>query len=102
MVKWADYLIAEVRYNAAGTHIDRVRGYADDGGDAVGDTMEKTRQTVVSELKNGTTFCTIFKGDNGKWKKGEGVIIDPVGGTEYIKTKPDSTKRDNLGNLPTF
>lgn len=102
MAKWADYLIAEVRYNAAGTHIDKVRGYVDDGGDSVGASMEKTRQTVVSELKSGTTFCTIFKGDNGKWKQGAAVIIDVVDGTEYIKTKPDNTKRDNLGDLPTY
>jgi hypothetical protein len=29
--KWADYLISAVRYDAAGTHIDKVRVHEDEG-----------------------------------------------------------------------
>ena len=33
--KWADYLISAVRYNAAETHIEKVRVHVDEG-DKVG------------------------------------------------------------------
>lgn len=58
--KCADYLISAVRYNTAGTHIDRVRYHADNG-DSMGSATETTRQQVVDSLENGVTFVTIYR-----------------------------------------
>jgi hypothetical protein len=103
MAKWADYLISAVRYNQAGTHIDRVMSHPDNG-DSVGTGSEVTRQRVVALLDGGTTFMTIYKNpnDSNKWVRGAEVGIVTIDGTKYIRTDADKTKLDNLGDLPTF
>ena len=99
--KWSDYLISAVRYNATGSHIDEVRVHVDNG-DTVGSGTSKTRDTVISQLSAGTTFATIYKNSDGKWNLGASVEIVTIEGTKYIKTVPDNTKKDNLGDLPRF
>ncbi|QUP55905.1 DUF3892 domain-containing protein (plasmid) [Ralstonia syzygii] len=101
MAKWADYLIFAVRFNTKRTHIDQVR-VAVDNGDAVGATSEHDRQTIVSAVKNGTTFATIYKNASGNWDKGKQVYIVPISGSEYLKTIADNRLVDNLDNLPEF
>lgn len=101
MNKWADYGISAVRYNAAHTHIDKVRAHPDNG-DTIGAYSEYTRADVVAAIKKGTTFVTIFKGTDGKWKKGQPVYIIKVKGVEYIKTVDNGKAVDNLDNLPEF
>ena len=101
MSKWADYLISEVRFNTAGTHIDKVRTHVDNG-ESVGPAVDIDRVTAVSRIEAGYTFETIYKGDDGKWKRGRRVKIVVINGTKYIKTYDDSTTRDNLDDLPQF
>lgn len=101
MTKWADYLISAVRYNAEHSHIVQVKQHQDSG-DSVKASTIVPRSTVVANLKARTTYMTIYKDNDGKWKKGEEVIIKPVEGTEYITTDPNETKKDNLGELPEF
>lgn len=101
MAKWADYLISAVRFNNAGTHIERVRTHVDNG-DTVGPAVEMERTTVVNRIEAGDTFETIYTGDDGKWKRGRRVKIVVINGIKYIKTYDDSTTRDNLDDLPTF
>lgn len=99
--KWADWLISAVRYNAAETHIDKVRAHVDTG-DSVGSPGEMMRTRVVELLDEGTTFVTIVKGEDGKWKRGALVQTIKVSGAIYIRTDADSTASDNLGSLPRF
>lgn len=101
MAKWADYGISAVRFNGAHTHIDRVRVHRDNG-DTIGEGTEYARANIVNSIKNGTTFVTIFKGNDGNWKKGQPVYIIVINGTEYIKTVDNGKAVDNLDNLPEF
>jgi hypothetical protein len=101
MDKWADYLISRVRFNSSETHIDKVEVYPDNG-DKLGVKTEFTRQTVIALIDKGYTFATIFKNGDGKWDMGAHVEVVPIEGIRYIKTYADSTKRDNLDNLPRF
>jgi hypothetical protein len=101
MAKWADYLISAVRFNAAGTHIDKVKAHVDQD-DSVGSPVVMDRQTVIARINSGTTFATIFDNGNGGWKLGAHVKVVPIYGVDYIKTYADGTTRDNLDNLPTF
>ena len=101
MTKWADYLISAVRFNSAGTHIDRVRTHTDNNY-TVGLPVEMERTTVVNRLNGGTTFATIYKNNTGNWTLGAMVKIVRIDGVDYIKTYSDGTKKDNLDNLPTF
>lgn len=101
MAKWADYGISAVRYNSAHTHIDRVQAYPDNG-ESLGSLVEFSRATVVSQIKAGTTFVTIFRGTDGNFRKGQPVYIIKINGTEYIKTVDNGKEQDNLENLPEF
>lgn len=100
MAKWADYGISAVRYNAAHTHIDRVRAHPDNG-DAIGAPAEYERATIVKAIKDGYTFITIVS-SGGNWQKGQSIYIIKVNGVEYIKTMDNGLARDNLENLPEF
>lgn len=101
MAKWADFLISAVRYDKDKKHIFKVKKH-EDKGDNVGSAETVARTVVVSELKKGYTYMTIYKGDEGKWKKGEDVRIITVNNKEYIRTDANEKEADNLGNLPEF
>jgi hypothetical protein len=101
MNKWADFLISAVKFNDKHTHIDKVRAYPDNG-DNLGSLIEQSRANVVAAIKKGTTFITIFKNEEGKWKKGQPVFTINIHGTEYIKTVDNGKAIDNLDNLPEF
>jgi Protein of unknown function (DUF3892) len=100
MPKWADYGISNVRYNAAHTHIDKVK-VREDKGDTLGTEEEWARTKVVSEIEKGTTFVTILKTDD-KWKKGQDVHLVTVNNVKYIRTDKNQKASDNLENLPEF
>lgn len=99
--KWADYCISAVRFNDKHTHIDKVRRHLDND-TSIGAGSEVSRESVISDLKRGTTYITVFKDQSDKWKKGQSVYIVKINGTEYIKTVDDKTTKDNLDNLPEF
>lgn len=101
MNKWADYGISAVRFNNAHTHIDRVRVHPDNG-DTIGGGTEHLRAEIVSSIRKGVTFVTIFRGTDEKWSKGQPVYIIKINGTEYIKTIDNGNAVDNLDNLPEF
>ena len=101
MAKWADYGISEVRYDEDRTHIVKVK-VREDKGDTVGPAEEWARKQVVSAIEGGTTFVTILKGSDGKWKKGQDVHIITVNEVKYIRTDQNRKAADNLENLPEF
>lgn len=101
MTKWADYGISAVRFNSTHTHIDRVRAHPDSG-DTIGAAVEYDRTTIVAAIKKGTTFVTIFKSNDSKWKQGQAIYIIKVNGVEYLKTVDNGKAVDNLDNLPEF
>ena len=79
--KWADYLISAVRYNAAGTHIDKVRVH-EDKGEKIGSPGIWERSAVVTSLEANYTFMTITKSSEGAWQSGAKVGIVTVRGQE--------------------
>ena len=101
MEKWADYGISAVKFNYAHTHIDKVRVHPDNG-ETIGASVEHARTDIVNAIKKGSTFVTILKGDDGKWKKGQPVYIIKINGIGYIKTVDNGKAADNLDNLPEF
>ena len=100
MAKSADYFISKVRFNPAGTHIDKVIQHDVTDGNNFGNGYERTRSQVIDNLKNGSVYCTIF--DQNGWKLGSKVHHVKEYGKEYISTNPNETTKDNLDNLPTF
>lgn len=102
MTKWADYLIYTVHYNDDHDHIESVKAFEDNSEDKVGPSHEFSRATVISSIETGISFVTIYKGNDGKWLKGEDVRIVEVNNEKYIRTDANNKAADNLGNLPEY
>ena len=101
MAKWADYLVSAVRFDVHGNHIDWLRVHVDNG-DTVGPGNTYSRPDVVAAIKRGVTFMTITAGSGGTWNQGQRIYVVPIGGSEFLETYADSTRLDNLDNLPRF
>jgi hypothetical protein len=87
------YTVTKVSRVQANGHKHLSGVYTDSG-------VHYTRQEVVDSLALGNTWETSAGGFSAKIKK---VTYCPYGScmtTPYITTNPDSTKLDNLENLP--
>ena len=103
MTKWADYLVSAVHYvNKNGRrYIGKLMVHVDNG-DTVSQPSVWTRQQVIDKIDEGFSFLTIIKGADGKWKKGQKIQKVVINGVFYLKTIPNKTEDDNLGELPEF
>ncbi len=99
--KWADYVITRKRLSSAGTHIETVETYEHNGSNLTS-RATKSRDSVVSAIELGTTFCTATKNSDGTYSYGAPVKVVTMDGQKFIKTKADGVKKDNLDNLPDF
>ena len=98
MVKWAQYLISEVRYSHDHKRILQIKQHEDlDGQISEGKIVDK--EVVTSNLKKGKTYMTIYNGSSKTWKKGEQVRGFLVDGEYYIRTDKNKVNLDNLGML---
>src|SRR6266702_3577802 len=100
--RWADHLIYEARFDATQTRIIRLR-LAMDTGIGVDERGEYLRQDVVSAIKNGSTFATVFQDPvTGDWTFGHQVFLAAVNGVEYVKIGESASEKDDLGDTPRF
>ena len=95
------FYISAIQMDKTGQHIEWVKTHSvkNDIFDTKGSI--NSRKFIVELIETGyITFETISKIKNSNtWKTGAKVyIVDK----KYITTEPNGTKRDNLGNLPTF
>ena len=101
MVKWAEYLISEVRYSPDHKRILQVKQHKDlDGEVSEGEIVE--RGVVSSNIKKGTTYMTIHNGSSATWKRGDMVRAFIVDGDYYIRVDKNKVNLDNLGMLNEF
>jgi hypothetical protein len=101
MAQWADYLISEVRYDAAGTHVTEVLSHVDHG-DTVGAAIQRPREWVIGLLEEGRAFVTIYRDGPGQWSRGAEVVLVLLNGEKHLRTDSEVGRRDNLGDLPMF
>jgi hypothetical protein len=90
-MKWADYVITAVQYNADHTRIVAYEVWDD------GETLMNCRlvpwAAVARSLLDGKTFVTATKGTDGKFYRGASLEL-------VVKTVEDRVARDNLNHLP--
>ena len=96
MDKWADYLISQVSYDVdhlvstAMRHQETVKGIT--AGTAI------DRMTMASDIKNGSSYLTIYNGKD-TWKKGQKIRTFSIEGNPYLRIDGNKVKSDFLGDI---
>lgn len=99
MDKWADYLISEVSYDAQHLISVAIRHQDTDQGITKGKPVD--RLTISSDIKNGTSYVTIYSGKTS-WKKGYKIQTFSINGDPFLRIDGNKVKLDFLGDLPTI
>lgn len=94
MAKWADILIYDAKTGSDGNHLE-LFWCRDDKGDTLGAPYLLSRMEVISKIKSGKTFCTIYEGNDG-WRRGATIFIYSLFSREFVKTHRDGLQKDNL------
>jgi len=96
-----DYYIEKVRYNKDHTRIIWV-SVREDSRSKLSGAYNMVRTKLMSLIQDGKQFMTIFRNEEGKYRKGQKISLIPVKGVEYIRTDQDPLEKDQLENLPEF
>ncbi len=100
MDKWADYLISAVKTNPDQKHIDFVECHSDFGC-VVCEHIIISRIDLISKIKNGCTYATVFRTPMGKWRKGQDVRLVTLDGKDFLRTDSiDTIASDNFEDVP--
>ena len=92
--------IYKVRYNDIKTHITHVEAQVCENGTSY--RLQKyTRDEIIKMINDGFIVKTRIQ-EGTDYIDGASVIVWPLNSIVYIKTEPNDTEADNLGNLPTF
>lgn len=99
-IAMVDFYISAIKMDSTNQHIEFVKVH-EDLGDKIGPGTVNSRAFVGELIRKGKAeFKTIIYNKEKKlWFDGAKV---EVMADDYITTDPNKTKRDNLGNLPTF
>ena len=97
MAKWADYVISGVLYDSK-HKIIKLKQHLDDG-KTIGEGTIVSRITVISNIKNGKSYTTVFSG-LASWKKGNKIRTFMLDGDYFIRVDQNKVTSDNLGTLP--
>lgn len=96
-----NYYVSATEYNSDGTHIAKLRVHELGPDGKLKAPVELTRPQVIELINKKKTFSTMTKGSDGSWKAGAKLEVIAVT-TDYLKTKKDTSTRDNLENLPSI
>lgn len=96
-----NYYVSATEYNSDGTHISKLRVHEVGADGKLKASVVLTRPQVIELISKSKTFCTMTKKLDGSWKEGAKLEVIAVI-TDYLKTKRDSSTRDNLENLPSL
>lgn len=96
----ADFFITAVQYNEDKNHIESVEVREDLGWGSVGEVRLVPRAFIVDLIRlDKASFRTATHEYNGKWTSGDNVVTY---GQDFLTTEGNSTRRDNLDELPEF
>jgi hypothetical protein len=99
MQKWADYLVSRVK-SVTGSNLIRCVEVHSDFGCLVCETTIESRSEVISNIKHGVCYTTVFKTAMGKWRRGEDIRVVTVDGIEYLRTDAKPEAADNFNDVP--
>ncbi len=97
----ADYYIEKVRYNKKHDRIVWV-SVRENSQNKLGGSYNMVRAKILSLIKGGKQFMTIFRNEEGKYRKGQRVAVVPMQGVDYIRTDATPGEGDQLENVPEY
>ncbi|MEA4909161.1 MAG: hypothetical protein VB089_16180 [Anaerolineaceae bacterium] len=97
----ADFYIEKVRYTKDRTRITWV-SIREDSGKKLGVPYNMQRRRLVSLIRAGKRFMTIFRNPEGKYRRGKRLIMAQVNGQEVICTDPGGAGQDRLEDIPEY
>lgn len=101
MTDRADYYIEKVRYNKARRQILWV-SVREDSGKKLSVAHNMARKSMLTLLESGKQFMTIFRNDEGKFRKGKLLSLAMIAGHPYIRTDDKEAAQDQLEDLPEY
>lgn len=101
MTDRADYYIEKVRYTKDHTRIIWV-SVREDSDTKLGGPYNMVRKKIVSLMRAGKQFMTIYRSPEGKYRRGQKIVTVRVNGIEYVRTDEQAMEKDELENLPEF
>lgn len=97
----ADYYIEKVRYSKDRTRILRV-SVREDSGTKLSKAVDIDRTRLIDLLLDGKQFMTIYRGDTGKYRKGQLVVLSEQNGKNFIRTDNYQARYDQLNQVPEY
>jgi len=94
-------LIYAVRYDKERKFISHVKARVDSHGVYV-PKKEYTKADIINMINDDFVVQTRVHEYGNSYAIGADVVIQSLNGVDYIKTKPNDTEEDNLGELPIF
>ncbi len=101
MSERADYYIEKVRYTKDHSRIIWV-SVREDNSKKLGGAYNMVRERIMKLMHDGKQFMTIFRNDEGKYRKGQRIQLISVKGNEFIRTDPEQADKDKLEDLPEY
>ncbi len=94
------FYITAVRYSSDPSHISHVMVHTPTESGRLSKGEIRIKNEVITSMGQKNTYKTAVHNYNtGKWNNGAEIGTVNIGNTTYLRTDPDKTAKDNLGNL---
>jgi hypothetical protein len=98
----ADYYIEKVRYNKNHSRIMWI-SVRENSGAKLSGPFNMVRKQIISLCQQGKSFMTIYRGPEGKYRKGKKISLVQVNGIDYIRADENAAQNDKLEDeLPEY
>ena len=103
MSERADYYVEKVRYTKDHSRIIWA-SVREDSSKKLSGPYNMVRKKIMSLIHDGKQFMTIYRNDEGRYRKGEKILVISIKGTEFLRTDMDAdpVEKDQLDNLPEY
>jgi len=96
-----DFYIEKVRYSKSRNRIIWV-SVRQDSGQKLSGAYNMVRKQMVTLIRDGKQFMTIFRNPTGKYRKGKVLNVARVRGIEYLRTDEDLVPTDKIEDIPEY
>lgn len=96
----SNFYVTAVKYSSDPAFISHVLVHSPTDAGRFSKGIITSKVDVISQMGKGHTFKTaMYNYSKGHWVNGADIGVVQINNRQYLRTDPDSTSRDNLGNL---